>query len=106
VRDFRPERELAQSAVSDAGRQREIRRPQCENAETSIFSRFELDSNVTEHSFKHSEKQSVPSKRTVFGMQIEFSEEQYENEFSLISARCDPISNVIMDSEEQCEKHS
>jgi hypothetical protein len=106
VSDFRPKRERAQSIVSDAGRQREIRRPQCENAETSIFSRFELDSKATEHRLKHSEKQNLPSKQTVLGMQIEFSEEQYENEPIPISVRCDPNSNVIVESDEQREKHS
>jgi hypothetical protein len=39
-------------------------------------------------------------------MQMAFSEEQYENAFSLIPARCDPNSNINVDSDEQRAKQS
>jgi hypothetical protein len=39
-------------------------------------------------------------------MQIDFSEEQYENALSSISVRCDPDSNVNVDSAKQWEKQS
>jgi hypothetical protein len=39
-------------------------------------------------------------------MQIDFSEKECENALSLISASRDPVSNVNMESEERCEKHS
>jgi hypothetical protein len=51
-------------------------------------------------------KQYIPSNLTELGMQIDFSEKQCENTLSLISASRDPVSNVNMESEEQCEKHS
>jgi hypothetical protein len=68
--------------VSDAGRQRESRSVHPENAQPSSFTRFESESNATEHKLVHSLKQYLPKNRTELGMEIEFSEEQLENALS------------------------
>jgi hypothetical protein len=77
---------------------------QPENALASIFSSSEGDSKIIEDRAKQSRKHSLPSNRTVFGIQIDLRETHEKNPLVPIRFRCDIGANVIAESDSQFAK--
>jgi hypothetical protein len=77
--DAMPERAFSKSTVSDAGRQRVSRALHSVNVSDSMLSRLDSDSKMTDDRLEQFSKQNVPSIRTIFGIKIDFNEEQWLN---------------------------
>jgi hypothetical protein len=93
-------------SVGDAGRESDSNLSHPKNALDLIVSSSEGESKKIEDSAEQPKKHSLPSKRTVPGIQIDLSEEHSENVNSGISTSRDPVSNVKNESDLQSEKHS
>jgi hypothetical protein len=65
---------------------------------------LEPDSNVTVERDAHFAKQCLPIRSTVEGMQIDVSDEQFENAEWSIHESFGPDSNATVDREEQLPK--
>jgi hypothetical protein len=65
-----------------------------------------LDSNLKVRRELHSQKHIDESSRTEDGRRIEESDEHCENACSSICERCDPASNVTVESNGQEEKQN
>jgi hypothetical protein len=101
VRFFILRRAPAEIIVSDAGRESDVNIAHPENTSDSVVPSSGGDSKVIEDSAEQREKHSAPSRRTVFGIQIDSSEQHSENSPVDISASRDPDSKVTDESDRQ-----
>jgi hypothetical protein len=87
------------STSSDDGSESDFKLLHPQNALLSIVSISEGDSKTIDDSAKQAERHPAPSERTFLGIQIDVSEEQFENDRPGISTSRDPDSNVNDESE-------
>jgi hypothetical protein len=91
--------------VRNAGRESDCNIAHPENTSDSIVSSSKVNAKVIDHSVKQSRRHAPPSKRTLLGIQIDFSEEHSESDRPGMSASRDSDSNVNDESGLQSEKH-
>jgi hypothetical protein len=90
--------------VNDAGRESDFNMAHPKSAWMPIVSSSEGESKKIEDSAEQPQRHFDPITRTVFGIERDSSEEQFENVNSGISTSRDPVSNVNDESNLQPEK--